>query len=433
MRGRRQSPREERLWQLLGEVPVPGGDAAERRGLTLVEAAYAQRRPERRSPLPRLAIAFAAITLLAALLLSPAGAAVRNWVGDVFEGGVPDAERGLSEIPGGGRLLVQSAQGPWVVQPDGSRRLLGDYSAAGWSPHGLFMSTASGRTLSAVEPDGTPHWSLPAPGRVRDPRWSPSGFQIAYRAGSQLRVVAGDGTENRLLDPAVAPLPPAWSPWGTALLAYLDVGQRIRIVATDGDAPPNLSDHPGGSLDSAPALNGLTGLEWSPGGGALLEASRQELRLRALSLRKTLASVELGQPQRLPLPAGAILRSAVFSPDGDSIAVLLQLGLGEATSEGGRSAGPRSEVVLIDLRDLSSRRLFVVTGRLAGLAFSPNGSRLLTSWPQAGQWLFVATHAHPGSQTGADRIRAVGNIAAEFAPGAHIAARFPRIEGWCCR
>jgi hypothetical protein len=424
MSGKRQlhHQRGEQIAMLLREVPVPDGDAAERRGLALVESAYAQRRPERRSPLPRLAIAFAVATLLAALLLSPGGAAVRDWVGDVFEGGVPDAERGLSRIPGGGRLLVQSAQGPWVVRPDGSRRLLGEYSEAGWSPRGLFVATVSGRTLSAIEPGGTPHWSLPAPGRVRDPRWSPSRVQIAYRAGRQLWVVAGDGTEERLLDGVAAPLPPTWAPWGAELLAYVDSGGRVRVVTTGGDASGS-AHRPRESLDSAAALRGIATLEWSPAGGALLEASPETLRLRPLTLRKALSGIALGRPQHLPLPADAVLEAAAFSPRGDSVAVLLRR----------PAAGSRSEIDLIDLRDLSRRRLFAVTGRLAGLTFSPRGDQLLTSWPQADQWLFIATHARPGARPGDDGIRAVGHVAAEFAPGAHIAARFPRIEGWCCR
>lgn len=421
MRGRREAAREERLRELLREAPLPAAAEAERRGLALVESAFAQRRRERRSPLPRLALAFAVVTLLAALLLSPAGAAVRDWVGDVFEGGVPDAERGLSRIPGGGRLLVQSPQGPWVVQPDGSRRLLGDYGEAGWSPRGLFVATASGRTLSAVEPDGTPHWSLPAPGRVRDPRWSPSRVQIAYRAGRQLRVVAGDGTEERLLDGAAAPLPPAWAPWGAPLLAYVDAGGQVRVIATDTGAPgPTV--RPGEPLGSAPALPGIVALEWSPAGGALLEASPSTLRLRPLALRKALTEIALGRPRKLSLPAGATVEAAAFSPSGDSVAVLLR-----------RPTAGRSEIDLIDLRDLSRRRLFTVTGRLTGLAFSPHGDRLLTSWPEADQWLFLATRAGPGARPGADDVRAVGNVAAEFSPGAHLSARFPRIEGWCCR
>ncbi len=131
---------EERLRALLREEPIPGAAEAERRGLALLERAYAERRPAARPVMPRLAVALAAAALLAALLLSPAGAAVRNWIGDVFTAGVRNAQPALTEVPGGGRLLVQSSRGPWVVQPDGSRRLLGHYEEASWSPHGLFVA-----------------------------------------------------------------------------------------------------------------------------------------------------------------------------------------------------------------------------------------------------------------------------------------------------
>ena len=157
--------------------------------------------------LPRLAIALAAMALLAGLILSPAGAAVREWIDDAFTDGVPNAEPSLTELPGGGRLLVRSAEGPWVVQADGSRRLLGRYREATWSPHGLFVGASAGRTLSALEPDGTPRWSISAGSAIENPRWSPSGFRIAYRAGRDLRVVDADGTGDRSVDAGVAPFP----------------------------------------------------------------------------------------------------------------------------------------------------------------------------------------------------------------------------------
>lgn len=210
-----------RLKTLLTETPIPAAEEAEQRGLAIVEEAFDQRQPARRAVLPRLAVSFAVAALLAALMLSPAGATVRDWIDDVFTAGVPNGEPGLTEIPGGGRLLVQSPSGPWVVQPDGSRRLLGSYSDATWSPRGLFVGATSDHTLSAIEPDGTPHWSLSASAPVSDPRWSPSGFQIAYRAGPSLRVAAGDGTDDALIDRGVKPLPPAWSPQGLPMLAYV--------------------------------------------------------------------------------------------------------------------------------------------------------------------------------------------------------------------
>lgn len=402
MSRRRQS--EEQLRALLREVPVPGTEAVERRGLEMTAEAFAARRPARRSPLPRLALAAVVAALLAALLLSPAGAAVRDWVDDVFTAGVPDAEPGLTEIPGGGRLLVGSPAGPWVVQPDGSRRLLGDYREATWSPRGLFVGVVAGRALSAVEPDGSPRWSLTASAPVADPRWSPSGFEIAYRAGAALRVVGADGAGDALLDRRIAPVPPAWSPQGLPLLAYVDLGGRLRLISIRDGAPAG----------SAAALPKVDSLQWAAGGSRLLEASPSAVRLRDLDPDKLAAQLDVGPPRRIPLPPGALVRDAALSPDGGSVAILIARG----------GASPHSEVLLARADGGPPRRLFGTPGRLAELAWSPGSEHLLISWPDADQWLFLPV-------AGRGRVRAVADIAAQFAPGGHAAA-FPRLEGWCC-
>ncbi len=393
------------LRSLLREVPIPSGETAERRGLELVSEAFAQRRPSRRNVLPRLAIAIAIATLIAALLLSPAGAAVRDWVGDAFTAGAPNPEPGLTEIPGGGRLLVQAPAGPWVVRADGSRRLLGDYGEATWSPRGLFVGAASGDVLSAIEPDGTPHWSLSAEGEVGDARWSPSGFQVAYRSGGELRVVAADGSDDRLLDPSVEPVPPAWSPLGTGLLAYVDANGRLRIARTDS----------GKSAGSAPASPGIANLEWGAGGSTLLESSPASLRVRELTVHKLASGLGIRPAREIGLPAAATVRDAALSPRGDTVAALLALDW---------AGPPRSLVVLIDTQGGPPRRLLSTPGRLAELAWSPDASRLLISWPDADQWLFVPSD-------GRGRVRAIGKISEQFAPGRRDSA-FPRIEGWCC-
>jgi WD40-like Beta Propeller Repeat len=398
---------EDRLKALLREEPLPGATEAERRGLALIDQAYAERRaPAARPVLPRLAVALAVITLLAALLLTPAGAAVRSWIDDVFTAGVRHAEPALTEIPGGGKLLVQSPPGPWVVQADGSRRLLGDYAEASWSPHGLFVATASGRTLSAVEPDGTPHWSVSAPGRVADPRWSPSGFRIAYRAGRSLRVIHADGTDDRRLGPA-APVAPAWLPSGPHLLAYVDTERHLHIVEADTAR----------TLGSAAVSPGVWSLSWEANGGALLEASPHALWLRRPRTEKLAGSIGLDGAHRLPLPAGAVVRAAAFSPRSDTIAALLE--------RRSRTGEPRSEAIMLSAAGGPMRRVFAVSGRLDQLAWSPDGRHLLLAWPAADQWLFVPVRQ--GS-----RLQAIGNISSIFSPGLRGQPPFPRIEGWCC-
>ena len=49
---------------------------------------------------------------------------------------------------GGGRLLVTAPQGAWVVSADGSRRRLGNYAGASWSPHGRSWSPGAAASCS---------------------------------------------------------------------------------------------------------------------------------------------------------------------------------------------------------------------------------------------------------------------------------------------
>jgi hypothetical protein len=401
---------ERRLRELLLDAPVPGQEEAERRGMLLVAEAYAGRPRTRRSPAPRLAIALAAALVLAALLLSPAGAAVRHWVGDVFATTrTPAPAPALTEVPGGGRLLVQSGEGAWVVQPDGSRRLIGRYDETTWSPHGLFVGAAAGHSLSAVEPDGTAHWSISAAGIVRDPRWSPDGFRIAFRSGDSLRVVHADGTGGSLLAPRVAAAAAAWSPLGAHQLAFLDGAGRLRLLDTDTRE----------ALGSAPALPGARVLAWAPSGSPILEASPRALRTRTVAIDKLAGRFGLGAPRPVALPAGATVEAAAFSTQSSTIAAILAL-----PAHGARP--PHSELVLIDPAGGGARRLLSVPGSLSDLVWSPDGSRLLVSWRDVDEWLFIPAR-------GNSRGRAFGPISAEFAPGSTAAdTEFPRLEGWCC-
>jgi hypothetical protein len=390
----------------LCEAPVPLDAGAEERGLEVMLAAYAERRPRpRHNPLPRLALVLASATLIAALLLSPAGASVRDWVGDVFSQAPAPSHSGLERIPGGGRLLVQSTNGPWVVDADGSRHRLGDYDEASWSPHGLYVAAAAGRRLSAVEPGGGVHWSLAAPGTVRDPRWSPSGYLVAYRAGDGLRAVAGDGSEDRPLDESVAPVAPSWSPLGRPDLAYVDARGALRVIDVDR----------GKALARSAALARIRWLEWGGRGGVLLEASRHRVRLRPVAPGPP-GRAGLGTPRGFHLPAGETVEDVALSPDGAKVAALL----GRRSGTGAR----RTDLMVFDSRHRAPVRLLSVPGRLSDVAWAPNGGRLLVGWPRLDEWLFLPTRPVEGT--------ALTGIAREFASGGGAAA-FPRVVGWCCR
>lgn len=411
------------LNRALWDAPIPEPADAEERGQQIIAAAYAERQSEERTApashlpsLPRLALGLALATLLAGLLLSPAGAAVRDWVDDAFTASTPRPEPTLARVPGGGRLLVQTGEGPVVVQPDGSRTLLGDYEGATWSPHGLFVAAVKKRTLSAMEPDGTQRWSITAAQRVAAPRWSPSGERIVYRSGFDLRVIAGDGSEDRLLagstaagtppDARISPayVPPAWSPTGEDALAYVTGAGRLQVLDSES----------GAVLAAAPALQRITWMDWADGGRRILEASPGALRLRPVLPAGNPPRPALGAAHLLPLPPRASMNDAALAPQSPIVA---------ASITHWRKHGTYSEV-LVFRPGRDAQTLISVPGSLGQVEWSPDGKRLLVAWPGANQWLFLPL--------GRGRGRAIANISRAIAPSGRPTS-FPELAGWCCR
>jgi hypothetical protein len=378
-------------------VRVPGEDEAEERAWRLVAAAFAEREPVAwpRRHARSLALAVVAAAAVAAFA-SPPGRAVlgslRDAIGRERVVGVRRAAPAIVSLPGRGRLLVLSRRGPWVVQPDGAKRLLGGYDGASWSPHGLFVAVTRGHQLLAVDPKGTIRWSLARQGRLTGARWSNDGFRIAYLAGGTLRVVAGDGTGDRLLARGAGAAPPAWLPGSTAhLLAYADARGSVRLV----------------DVDTGRVL-------WrSPPGPRPLQLVWADGRL-VVRFARGLRVVDAGEVVRtVPAPAGAEALAA--APAGPEVALARRLPTGQ------------TEVVLVDARGGSApRRVFAGAGGFDGLAFSPDGAWLLLAWRAADEWLLARPH-------GGGRVRAFSQIAEQFDPGrADGRARFPRLAGWCC-
>lgn len=417
------------LDRALREMPIPEPPEAEERGRRIVEAAYEARQGERgraftpyrrkssttlskrknRRPIGRLAASLSLAALLAVLLLSPAGADVRDWVGDALTTGAPKPEPTLARVPGGGHLLVQTGEGPVVVQPDGSKRLLGDYEEASWSPHGLFVAAKKGRILSALEPDGTPRWSVTASREIAVPRWSPSGERIAYQAGFGLRIIAGDGTEDRLLtggsaSTSPAYVAPAWSPTGEDELAYVTGAGRLRILDSES----------GAVLAGAPALPRVTWMEWADGGRKILEAAPGTVRLRPVLPAGHPSRPALGRARRLQLPPRASVNDTALAPKAPLVAVSITHW---------RKHGTYSEVIVYRPGH-DPRTLLSVPGSLGQVEWSPDGRRLLVAWPGANQWLFLPLGRGKG--------RAIADISKEIAPSGRPTS-FPQLEGWCCR
>jgi hypothetical protein len=137
----------------------------------VVRSAFAEYEPPpaARRPLGLVAgIATVAVVVLIVAAVSPAGRALVRSVRSAV--GIEHAEPALVALPAAGRLLVDSDAGSWIVQADGSKRLLGRYAAASWSPHGLFEVVARGHELAALDPKGNVRWSIERDGLVRDPR-----------------------------------------------------------------------------------------------------------------------------------------------------------------------------------------------------------------------------------------------------------------------
>ncbi len=371
----------------LREFRAPDEIGAESRAWDVVRSAYLEREPvvARRRPRWRLAAAPAAAVVIAALVLSPAGASVGRLITRAL--GERHAAPALFSLPSPGRILVSGPGGTWTAAADGSTRRLGPWSQASWSPHGLFVAVASGDRLAAVDPQGTIRWALARPA-VSDPRWySPSGYRVAYLSAGTLRVVAGDGTGDRLLATGVAHVAPAWRPAGAAgpyELAYVTASGRV--VVRDGD---------NGAVvwSTAPGPRPFE-LIWSDDGRRLLVLSRREARTYAAGGAVT---------STFALPAAA--SDGALSPDGRSLALVL----------GGREVVVGTE---------GSLRQALAGPGVTAVSWSPDGRWLLVTWPAANQWVFVRV-------VGAPRIEAVSRISDQFSSGG-VPRAFPQLDGWCC-
>jgi hypothetical protein len=363
----------------LERVDIPGEADARAHTWAVVEAAFAERQPApRASHWPRVAaVAFAAAALVAGALSSP-GRAVLDEIREVV--GVEGAQKALFSVPAPGKLLVASDSGVWVVQQDGSRRLLGDYREASWSPFGRFVVAVGENELVALKPDGDVRWKLPRP-RVRFPRWTGSltDTRIAYLSGREPRVVAGDGTGDRpLCVPVTRAMPPEWVPDPGFVVTLSAPNGAVRLYEVDGCKR---------RWTSAPIL-GAQRIEWSEDGTRLLVVTHEDVRVLRAS-DGTLVRVERAT-------------AASFRPGTRREAAFL------------RQRGEVSELVV------GGRVLFRGTGEFRDLAWSPDGRWALVTWPTADQWVFVQA-------TGRRRLVAVSDITRQFGGGG-----VPRIEGWCC-
>jgi hypothetical protein len=389
----------------LSELRAPDEGEASLRAWEVTAAAF-----DALAPVPRRArrrssrgagLALAALCCVTGLAISPAGATIVRWVGHGFSTpGVEHARPALVSVPAPGKLLVFSRDGAWVVRQDGSKRLLGPYRDAAWSPHGLFVAAVRGDDLMAIDPLGHVRWTVTSLPRPELPSWSPgNGFRVAYLSGGSLRVVAGDGTGDRLLARNAYPVRPAWRSGHPYQLAYVTGGGRIRTVDADG----------GRTIWNAPArAYAPSSLQWTAGGARLVVASARGL---ALLDGRTGASLKSLDPR-----GRARFVDAQLSPDGRTIALARY-----------DPAAGRSEVILLAVREHGwhERAVFAGSGRFSALRWSPDGRRLLVTWRDADQWVFLPVERVRG-------IVAARGIGRAFEPDRRGSATFPRVGGWCC-
>jgi hypothetical protein len=307
-----------------------------------------------------------------AAALSPPGRSVVHSLRKAV--GVENAQTELFSLPAPGRLLVSGPGGAWIVNADGSRRRLGPYRDATFSPHGLFVAATKKSELVALDTKGNVRWTLPRRS-PRFPAWAGTrtDTRIAYVAQERLHIVAGDGTGDRTIGRAAA-VAPAWRPGSGRVLAY-STGRRTLVYDVDS----------GRVLLRRPAGRKLT---WSDDGRLLLVF--RPLGLRVYDGRGRVVLQD--DPSD-----GTYDVDAVFAPGTHRLVIIR---ISEVfTSPGGRL-------------------LFRGTGTFRQLAFSPDGRWLLVTWPTANQWVFVRTH-------GRRRIVGVSRISSQF-------GGFPRVSGWCC-
>jgi dipeptidyl aminopeptidase/acylaminoacyl peptidase len=356
---------------------VPGEREAGDRTWEVVRGAYAERVPSPRARDKRLLVAVAIGVALLAAALSPPGHAVWGSLRDAVQ-----EEDHLVALPSGGRVLVTTPDGAWVVARDGSKRFLAGYHDAAWSPHGLFVAAARANQLVAMEPDGDVHWKLARRARISAPRWSFDGFRIAYFADRSLRVVNGDGTGDRLIARRARRGSAAWMP-RSHVLAYVDTNGAI--VSVDVDTKRVIRRF-------RPEAD-VSELAWTPG-----------RRLVALGPQAVATFLSTGQGLRAFGLSDGRFTALDPSPDGRRIAFV-------TTARG------RSEVGVAQTAAGNRLTVFSGSGLIDAVTWSPDGRWLLLNWASADQWLFVRVPAK--------KLVAVSNIRATYGAGT-------RFAGWCC-
>ena len=230
-----------------------------------------------------------------------------------------------------GQIVLLPSHGGWPVTLTSTT---GGKSGLSWSPDGRSLAYASGGSIWSVPAGGgSPRRltrSLPGEGDPRssgdrDPQWSPDGRWILYETGRRghdsLMVVSVNGATNNFLTESSADESSAsWSPDG-AHISYTErtpqyFSGKLRVIGIDRKTGQAAGDP--ATLYSAPTDRGggwsIRKAQWSPDGKSL-----------AVVLQESgwdhiyLVSTNGGAPK--PLTQGAFEDTTpVFSPDGAHLA-----------------------------------------------------------------------------------------------------------------
>jgi hypothetical protein len=384
-------------------LEIPGEHEARERAWAVVAAAFAAREPtpRRRWWRPLAAVAVALVTL--AGLLSPPGRAVLNDLRSAV--GVEAAPPPLT-LPAGEKLLVVSAErgGVWIVRRNGSRRRLGAYDDAAWSPFGRFVVATTRSRIVTVDNEGRERWSIAAR-RPSWPRWggTRADTRIAYVAGSTLRIVAGDGTNDRALAENVS-APPAWRPGAGHVIAYTQPG-ALRVADAES----------GRELWGRSRIEPLSALVWSADGKRLATLSSVAVAIYHGTSGALVRRVAFSKPSFPAGEAPGFPVSAAFAPSGHDLAVVVR------SEQGGR----RSRILLLRGDKRGPFGIFLGAGVIGDVVWSPDGRWLLADWRGADQWVFL-------NMPRVGRATSVSGIKAQFARPDGKSALLWLEDRWCC-
>jgi hypothetical protein len=379
-----------RLHEHLRDAPLPGEEDARERAWTVVSAAYAARPASPRHGLRRRpTVVLVAAGLLAAVALAlPAVAVGTRLVRSL--GGAQLRDRPL-QIPAAGRLLAVSSRGTFVVRADGSRRRLGDYTSATWSPHGLNVLAQADGELRAIAPwSAQMRWprALGTGEHVSQAAWSRSdGWRVAYIAGRTLRVANGDGTGDHPLPTAGKPVALAWRP--------LPGHARHELAVATAT----------GALSLGEEGVGVSSTLWTrrlPGAPLQLDWSADGRRLAALLPSGDVLLLDAHGRLLARLPVHATRMA--FAPHTGQLALITR--------------SPATGQWSLVIASASGRRpLYSSVGRLGGLAWSPDGRYVVVASPHSDAWIFLPLHGtHVTFAQPASRLLGGGS--------------FPQIAGW---